>query len=1283
MMERRISLFILFLLNFLYSTSAFSQQTILLRENLKWQITTKQNNNQPNQQILWFDVAAPNSADPNMPLYRNQVALPGDGTVSIFLEDAIWKPVTDPKLLPLYKDLPAEIDIKSYVKKAGLEPFATAYFVPMRKNPGNGNPEMLSSFTLKINFTPGATSQTSRKKNDVTESVLANGKWQKLGVTETSIYKVDQKYFRSLGFDANTDVRNIKIYGKPGGMLAHANAVARDEDLVENAIQVNDFNNNNILDADDYILFYAKGPVSWTYNSTTSLFRHQANYYADTAYYFITVGNSPGKRITQKSSSAQNSQLVTVFDDYSYHEQDNLTDIIKNVKSGREWFGEEFKSLTGAASIERSFDFNFPEIDRNSQSIINIGVAARAKYPSTFTLAVNNEQKGNISVEETNVDDYLARYGNNTDFSTAFTPNSDKLTVKLTYFKSTLEATGWLDYIELNIRRNLRYRAGQFAFRDAKNTSASLANKYIISGAPGNLQVWDVSNFHDIQKQEAFLQNGNMEFVADNQKINEYIAFDGSQFPSPKNFGPVNNQNLHGLAQADMIILVHPKFMEAAKRLAEMRRTQDGFTVHVVTPQQVYNEFSSGSQDIAAIRDFMRMFYKRAEANGSKKPRYMVLFGDASYDYKYRAPHNTNFIPTWQSPESFEIWGSYCSDDWFGFLDDDEGNWDNSIKNDNLDIAIGRIPVQTLEQAQQMIDKIVEYQDPKAKNPWRNMLTFIADDEDSNTHINQTEDLINKISGETKAFNINKIYFDSYIQESSSSQGRYPAAKREINNDMDAGCLVMNYVGHGGELGLAHEKVVEIPDISSWNNEYKYPVFITATCEFSRFDDPERTSAGELVYLNPKGGAIAMYTTTRVVESGSNARLNDRLMVNNMFVKENGKAKRIGDIFMQGKNATGFDNNTRSFTLLGDPSLRLAIPEYTVVTTKVNSTSVNVGIDTLKALSEATIYGEVHINGAKASNFNGLVYPVIYDKEAVKTTLANDGGSIKRNFNVRENILYKGKATVTNGEFQFSFIVPKDISFQQGFGKLSFYAENQETDAHGYYDSVMVGGSAKNPVQDDKGPEIVLFMNDTLFKFGGLVDENPLLIAKVKDDIGINTSGNGIGHDLTAILNNGDPIILNDYYEANLNNYKQGEIRYPFHKLADGNYTLRVKVWDVSNNSAEATTMFVVASSAKLALDKIFNYPNPFSDQTTFSFEHNRPGEKLFLHISIYAVNGQLIKEIDENINTEGNHVNSVKWDGTNSTGGQISSGMYIYRLTLKTEDGQMAQQSQRLVVIK
>ncbi len=1281
MLKRRNFLFILFLLNFLYTYNAFSQQTYVFQESLNWQITTKPNNNQALQEILWFEDAYHYNENVYLPLFRKRIDVPAYGTVSVQLENPVYKPVLQPHSQDIYNNLKPEVSVNSFVKNSTAQPYATVSFVPMRKNAQTGQVETLSSFTLKVNFTKAPAPAVSRQKKDVTESQLAQGRWNKLGVTQTGIYKIDRKYFSDMGFDAaNTDVRNIKIFGKAGGMLPEANAAERDEDLEENAIQFVDRNNNNRFDGDDYLLFYAKGPVSWQFNTATGYFNHQNNYYGDTAYYFITVGNTAGKRVSLKESSSQAGQPVTVYDDYAHHEDDKITEILKYVKSGRELYGEDFKSLTGAAAIERNFDFDFPEIDQNSESHIQLGVVARAKNNSTFNVLINNNAIGDVLVGNVQVDNYIAKYAEYARYNSTFIPSASRLTVKLRYNKSTLEAIGWLDFIELNVRRNLRYRQGQFAFRDSRNRSADIPNKYIIAGAPQNLQVWDVSNFHNIQLQQTAFENGNLVFSSSNQNINEYVAFDGSQFHTPVHFGRVANQNLHGLAQADMLILSHPDFLPAAQRLAEIRRNEDGFTVHIVTPQQIYNEFSSGGQDIAAIRDFARMFYERAQANGTKKPKYFLLFGDASYDYKYRASHKTNFVPTYQSEESLQPWGSYCSDDWFGFLDEDEGIFRD---NDDVDIAIGRIPVQTLLQANQMVDKIIQYQSPQAKNAWRNILSFIADDEDQNTHINQTERLITKLEKEAPVYNIQKIYFDAYTQETSTSQARYPNVKQDINNTMKTGALVMNYVGHGGEMGWAHEKVLEIPDINSWKNEYRYPLYITATCEFTRFDDPERTSAGELVFLNPRGGAIAMYTTTRVVSPYPNERLNEKLMLNNMFERVNGKAKRLGDIFMRAKNEVGYDENTRSFTLLGDPSLRLALPEHTVVTTKINNTLTTEAVDTLKALSLATIYGEVRINGAKATDFNGVVYPVVYDKITEKTTLANDPGSSKRGFTVRENIIYKGKATVKNGEFQYSFIVPKDISFKNGFGKLSYYAENQVSDAHGYYDSVIIGGSADNPYIDDKGPEIVLFINDTLFNPGGLVDENPLMIARVKDDIGINTSGNGIGHDLTAILNDGEPIILNDYYQSSLNSFKEGEIRYPFHKLADGNYSLRVKVWDVSNNSAEATTHFTVASSAKLAIDKIFNYPNPFSTQTTFSFEHNRPDENLDVYIAIFAMNGQLVKELKEEINTEGNRVNSIHWDGTDSGHAPIASGMYVYRITIKTADGQIAQQSQRLVVIK
>jgi hypothetical protein len=815
---------------------------------------------------------------------------------------------------------------------------------------------------------------------------------------------------------------------------------------------------------------------------------------------------------------------------------------------------------------------------------------------------------------------------------------------------------------------------------------AGTTNRYHIAGANADLEVWDVTDFHTVKKQDAQLQGNELVFASKGDVLREYVAFDGNGFLSPVSFGRINNQDLHGLEQPDMVIVAHQSLLNAANKLADFHRQHDGFVVHVVTPQQIYNEFSSGTQDISAIRDFMRMFYDRGLA-GAKMPGYLLLFGDGSWDYKYRADKNTNFVPTYESLNSIDPTATYCADDYYGFLDATEGDWDNSNGTEQTDVAIGRMPVGSPEEADAAVNKILEYHEPSTLNDWRNVITFVADDENSNDFFEQSERISKKLETENKKFNIRKIYLDAYKQEASPSGARYPAAQRDIVNAFEQGSLVINYLGHGGEVGLAHEKVLEVSDIEGMKNLDHLPLFVTATCEFSRYDDPYRVSAGEYTFLNPKGGAIAMFTTTRVAWVGTNETLNERVLIDNLLKKVNGKAPRIGDVCMTAKNDMNHVREIRNFTLLGDPAMRLAIPEDQVAITTVNGKPVSQGGDTLRALELATMGGEVWQYGQTQAdpNFNGVVDITIYDKKTTKTTLGNDPDSEPADFQVRESIIYKGRASVKNGKFTLSFVVPKDISFLKGYGKISAYADDpaDNRDANGDDDSVIVGGSSAHPVTDNEGPKIRLFMNDTNFIKGGLVNENPVLIARLSDDIGINTTGSGIGHDITMSLNDGAPIILNQYYQAAVDDYRRGEVRYPLHKLADGNYTLTLKAWDVTNNSGSESTEFIVASSAKLALEHLMNFPNPVINGTAFHFEHNRPDEAMQVYIDIYSVNGRLVKSLHADLGGDGASSNRIEWDGRGDNGARISTGLYVYTITLKTANGDIAQQSQKLVVIK
>ncbi len=648
-----------------------------------------------------------------------------------------------------------------------------------------------------------------------------------------------------------------------------------------------------------------------------------------------------------------------------------------------------------------------------------------------------------------------------------------------------------------------------------------------------------------------------------------------------------------------------------------------------------------------------------------------------------RVAINTNLVPTFESFESFDPIISIAIDDYFGFMDEDEGD----MYYDDIDIGIGRLPVVTVEEASQAVAKIKNYasSDTAVFGDWRNVVSFVADDEDNNLHIRQSDDLAKMVDTIFPGGNLDKIYADAYPQVFTPAGQRYPKVNEAINERIDKGTLILSYTGHGGETGWGQERYLDMPDIESWTNKDKLPVFLTATCEFARYDDPLRVSAGEQIFLNQKGGGIALFTTSRATYAGSNFVMSKHFY-NNALNHPDHNYLRMGDILKLTKRASGSGFNVMKFVLIGDPALKLCIPENFIQITKINQSAVNQDNDTLRALSFVHFQGQINDrNGNKLDNFNGQVSPLVFDKSAEITTLANDNGSNPFSFNLQKNVMYKGKAEVKNGDFEFSFVVPKDIAYNFGYGKLSLYASSTDSDAGGYNKAIVIGGFDENSQTDTEGPIIELYLNDKNFVEGGMTNENPELLALVSDENGINTTGNGIGHDITAILNHNysDIKILNDYYESDIDTYKSGQIRFPFFKLEDGQHEIKFKIWDIYNNSSIASLKFYVASSANMALESVMNYPNPFYDETVFSFEQNAGNQEIKLLISIYSMDGKLVNQLEDIFIPYSSRINHIRWDGTDENGRKIGKGMYIYRLQLMDEQGVQKSKTAKLVYLK
>jgi len=1110
-------------------------------------------------------------------------------------------------------------------------------------------------------------------------SVLATGSWFRIAVEESGIHKITYQQLESLGIPNPATVR---VYGSGARQLPEKYSDGSIDDLQAVPVHM-EKGGDGLFGPGDYILFYARGPVHWEYSPDEELFLHRLHRFSWKGHYFLTSGTGEADAPAPvELSSAAAAQTVTHYDfrDFVEEETYNL------IKSGKEWYGDNFN-----VDLEHHYPFTLPGRESGEPVRIRVRAAARANVTSTFSVSASAQALGELSCQATNLSNYTATYAYETTQVYSYLPQQDNVTVSLEYNRPDANAEGWLNSITVHGRSPLTLSGDQVAFRDVRSTGMDQVSEFRVGNSNANTVIWEVTDPEQPGLVNHALQGSEAVFRLETDEMREFVAFDKSgDFPTPEmsgeGLGEVQNQDLHGLGHPDMVIIAPEIFLEEAERLAEHRRSTDGLEVAVVQQQQVFNEFSSGTPDVTAIRNFMKMFYDRSEGT-EDYCRYLLLFGDGSYDNRNLTANNPNLILTYQSDNSLSPTRSYVSDDFFGLLDTDE-----SMISGLMDIGIGRLPASTVEEAEDLVDKIIAYSNPDKQGEWRNQLCFIGDDQDINIHMKQADELATYVRTNYPAYNINKIYLDAYQQEELATGPRYPDATRAINDQVNRGALIVNYTGHGGPNGLAHEKITTTNDILSWTNRNRLPLFMTATCEFSRYDeydhkqDLEITSAGEEVLLNTEGGGIALFTTTRLVYSGPNHELNEHFYEVVFEKHDNGESYRLGDIILYSKNSTGSGINKRNFTLLGDPSMKLAYPQQQVVTDSINGVEIALAQDTLSAFQWVTVSGHVETQGgALMEDFNGTVYPQVFDKEKVVETLSNDPDSPLWRFRTRNNILYSGKATVTNGRFTFGFYVPKDISYAFGNGKISYYSNNSVQDAHGSWEGFTVGGIGSENASDSEPPVIDLFMNDSFFVSGGITDPNPTLLVYVTDNYGINTTGNGIGHDLTATLDDDrvNSIILNEFYQANTNSYNSGVIRYPYSYLEEGRHRITVKIWDIHNNSAESELEFVVVDSEAMLLKKLFNFPNPFFEETFFSVEHNRPDRTMRLVLTIYNMSGEMVRIIDRELFSPGYRLEPVQWDGTTEGGQKLGGGVYLYNATVTTEDGEVATKGGKLIITR
>ncbi|NLR89683.1 type IX secretion system sortase PorU [Flammeovirga agarivorans] len=1088
---------------------------------------------------------------------------------------------------------------------------------------------------------------------------LSSGKVYKIKVDKSGVYKLDATVFNELGIDYTTiNPQNISVFGFGYGMMPQPNAIDRPSTLLETPIQFVGQNSSSFSE-NDYFLFYADGPDKVIFDQENEFVDYELNLYDTDNYYFIKVGSELGARINIEDASVSNPSNFSKLIEVVHHEEE----LVKGLSepSGRFWFGESFISTT-----DRTIEVPILSSTSSTKLKLKPGVMAKSRAESTFSFTISGSQRGEVNVPAA-PDFNSYRYGNqghmvNTMFD-QFTVSSlgAAINVDISYSKPISDSEGYLDYLTFNVERALQKTSGGIVlhgFLGSTEDGASIEN-------PNNLSVWNIS--HTDQIKELTTTSGRVYLPTDEDNFS-VIAFDKNDVLLPIAEGEISNQDLRNLNTPHLIIITAPQYLSESQKFADHRKSHSNIDVTVVTIDEVYNEFSSGRQDVTAIRDFARHLY----LSNPEKLKYLLLIGQGSYDYKDIKTEGGSQVAIYESRDVLMRTRTFSSDDYFGFFDEDEGFWgeniDGQVDNDDLEIGIGRLPVKNSEHAETMINKIIYYDTATQNlNQWKKSVLFVADDGDNNTHQRDANDLAVYVEENNPDFNSERLYIDNQPKETSPTGAVSPETNELLVDWIEnKEVLIVNYSGHGSVSKWADEDIFNIPTIADLSNNAVLPLFFTATCEFGRYDNPAITSGAERLVFLENAGAIAMMTTTRPVYASSNFKIN-KAFYENVFQKESdGTFQSLGEVFRLTKNQSLSGVNNRNFALLGDPSLELSLPSREVSITSLNGESLT-GEDTISALDRVSISGEVTLNGQKDESFKGEVYLTMYEKPVTSSTRGNDGEETVFQYQERKFQLYRGVTNIENGTFNTNFVVPKDIRYSFGNAKFSFYAINDETnDALGSNVDIILGGTSKDPVIDDTPPSIQLMMNGVENTTN--VYPDCFVQGLLNDESGINLSGLGVGHDLLLQLDGGDTSwVVNDYVQPLNDGNNTYSFVFPLNDLEVGEHTLTLEAWDVLNNRSEATITFYVSPVEAIEVESFIAYPNPVYDDFTLSFMHNIEGQNINVITNIIDMTGKVVISSENEFESVDNSI-QLYYNGLKSQYG-LYPGVYVVQSIINCKD--------------
>ncbi|SDQ67986.1 Peptidase family C25 [Chryseobacterium soldanellicola] len=1234
------------------------------------------------------------------------------GERQLKISNLVWESASNKDLFELNKDLLQGRDITdiSYYYLEG-ERYASIH-VALFKNV-KGKALRLSSFEISDS---GSSNKFGTAKVGTTANPLSTGNFYKIKVDKSGIFKIDSQFLSANGINpSSVNPKNFRIYGNGGVMLPEYNQDVKYSALQENAIQVVG-EDDGVWNDGDYALFYAQGPNGYNLYNTTNgngfkrvdtrndTSENLKNIYEDFSYYYINFDKGAGKRVQPVDVNLPTTPLITRYDDYQVinNDQKNL------LKLGRIWVEDAPFTTNKAITLNTKSPIQSGDVIRYRAQVIGY-----KSQQNSVTFNINNQNPVTISVPANSpnyaYDFFPTRYsgtvsglsGNQITFN--YNPNI------------TVNPNGvfYPDYLEVQYKENLTYNGAQMNFRDfSLESGTNTSYGFSIANPSGMEQVWDVTDITNANRRVNKATGGasfNFAYVTSDQNFNnEFVAFKASAAYSPQFVERIANQNLSALQNVDYLIITTPEMMGQAQRLANYHQTKNNYNVQIVDATKIYNEFGSGSRDLTAIRDFVT---KLNTPVGTLK--YVFILGDTSYDFKNRIQNNTNVVISYQSEESADFVNSFVTDDYIVMTQPQNST---TIGGNLPDLPVGRLPAANVTEAGNMMDKTLAYYNSLSGQStpfgeWRMKLDFVADDDNDggdpfHTVMNNSLVTVFEQPANTnlKEYNVRKLYLDAFQAQSTAGGQRYPQVNQAISNDI-GNSLYLFYFGHGGINGWAQERVLttdEIQNSNNFSNVYsRFPFVSTITCEFTLWDDPETSSAGEQFIKLKQGGPATMITSSRAIAVGYGIDFTN-IFTQNIFKLTNDDFDTLGYAHLNAKKQKTADGNHLKVNFLGDPAMKLSRPQRLLVIDNIDTPVPGL----IRGLDFVKIKG--HINnpgGGINTTFNGRVVINIFDKRLNKKTLNNDGNLTPiLEYTEEGSAIVKASGTAVNGVFTVEFYVPKDINYAVGQGRILGYADNKVIDVFNNQ-AVQVGDINPNGINDSEPPKVKLYMNNTNFANGGITDQNPMLLACVTDDTGINSTGSGIGHDITVYLDGQiiNTVVLNDFFASgegngclspSLADYQKGNVTYPFRNLAIGQHQLTFKVWDINNNSTTSTLNFEVKDEADqhLVINRPLNWPNPFTNKTYIQFEHNCD-DILDVNVQIYTITGKLVRTLSTPVVAEPflqgfrTPRQAIEWDGRDDFGATVAKGTYIFKIFAKSQNQEKCKGSatavEKMVLLK